>query len=132
MTDLTALSPATSYPDLLTIQNGSQGIDAQYRRVQDGRGRNSTMTMSTLGVGFDVDDDSQFRLNGVSLTATADVINEVCSAEPEFSGVFPLKLPSGTAVQRDACLVNGSIFYTTDIPALQVRINDAWVTIQTA
>lgn len=79
MTILTNLTPAASYPDLLTTTNNGNGLTTTLEPVQDGLGNSSPMQIATNAVNFDRTGNT-FQLDGVALTATATNINEVCQS----------------------------------------------------
>lgn len=122
MTNLTLNSPARSYGDVLTTNNTGSGLDAILRPLQDGFGRNSTVTISTNSINFDRTAGNAFNLDSLPLDASATIMNEVCSSiSPAFYTKAPLQLPFGTEVQRDSIVTSkGMIFYNTDSNQLEV------------
>jgi hypothetical protein len=75
-TGISTLSPASTYPDLLLINNAGQGLNNTPSQVQDGLGNNTSMTISSNYINFDRS-VSQFQLDGVALTASAATLNNI-------------------------------------------------------
>ena len=75
-TGISTLSPASTYPDLLLVNNAGQGLNNTPSQVQDGLGNRTNMTISSNYINFDRS-VSQFQLDGVALTASAATLNNV-------------------------------------------------------
>ena len=75
-TGISTLSPASTYPDLLLINNAGQGLNNTNSQVQDGLGNRTNMTISSNYINFDRG-ISQFQLDGVALTASAATLNNL-------------------------------------------------------
>jgi hypothetical protein len=73
MTSLTGKQIANTYKDLLQVSNSNAGIDSTLRSVSDGGGEASPLQLSNAAVNI----DGTFQLSGVTLTATASVLNAV-------------------------------------------------------
>lgn len=75
-TGISTLSPASTYPDLLLMNNAGQGLNNTPSQVQDGLGNRTNMTISSNYINFDRS-VSQFQLDGVALTASAATLNNI-------------------------------------------------------
>lgn len=75
-TGISTLSPASTYPDLLLMNNAGQGLNNTPSQVQDGLGNRTNMTISSNYINFDRG-VSQFQLDGVALTASAATLNNI-------------------------------------------------------
>ena len=75
-TGISTLSPASTYPDLVVINNAGQGLNNTPSQVQDGLGNRTNMTISSNYTNFDRS-VSQFQLDGVALTASAATLNNI-------------------------------------------------------
>lgn len=75
-TGISTLSPASTYPDLLVVNNAGQGLNNTPSQVQDGLGNRTNMTISSNYINFDRS-VSQFQLDGIALTASAATLNNV-------------------------------------------------------
>ncbi len=73
MASLTGKQIANTYKDLLQVSNSNSGIDTTLRSVSDGGGTASPLQLSNAAVNI----DGTFQLSGVTLTATASVLNAV-------------------------------------------------------
>lgn len=125
MTQLTNLSPSSSYGDLLTGNNSGNGLNTVLQNVQDGFGNNTILQVSTNA--FNIDTSlGQFRINGTTLTATATQINNVCVSQ-NFSGTAAITVPVGTTAQQPAIPSTGMIRYNTTTNKFEGRNNVAWV-----
>lgn len=70
------LSPASTYPDLLLINNAGQGLNNTPSQIQDGLGNMTSMIISSNYINFDRT-FAQFQLDGVPLTASAATLNSI-------------------------------------------------------
>ena len=70
------LSPASTYPDILFINNAGQGLNNNVSQLQDGLGNNTLMTLSSNFINFDRS-VAEFQLDGVALTANAATLNNI-------------------------------------------------------
>lgn len=75
-TGISTLSPASTYPDLLVVNNAGQGLNNTPSQVQDGLGNRTNMVISSDYINFDRG-VSQFQLDGVALTASAATLNNI-------------------------------------------------------
>ena len=75
-TGISTLSPASTYPDLLLMNNAGQGLNNTPSQVQDGLGNRTNITISSNYINFDRG-VSQFQLDGVALTASAATLNNI-------------------------------------------------------
>lgn len=75
-TGISTLSPASTYPDLLVVNNAGQGLNDAPSQVQDGLGNRTNMVISSNYINFDRS-VSQFQLDGVALTASAATLNNI-------------------------------------------------------
>ncbi len=75
-TGISTLSPASTYPDLLVVNNAGQGLNNTPSQVQDGLGNRTNITISSNYINFDRG-VSQFQLDGVALTASAATLNNI-------------------------------------------------------
>jgi len=73
MSSLTGKQIANTYKDLLQVSNSNSGIDTTLRSVSDGKGTASPLQLSNAAVNI----DGTFQLSGVTLTASASVLNAV-------------------------------------------------------
>ena len=73
MASLTGVEIANSYQQLLQIGSNNSGLSTSLQYVQDGSGTNSALQLSNSTVNI----DGLFQLHGVTLTATASVLNAV-------------------------------------------------------
>ena len=73
MASLTGKQIANTYKDLLQVSNSNSGIDTTLRSVSDGGGTASPLQLSNAAVNI----DGTFQLSGVTLTASAEVLNAV-------------------------------------------------------
>src|ERR1700680_3141600 len=71
---ISTLSPASTYPDLMLINNAGQGLNNTPAQIQDGLGNITNMTISSNYINFDRA-IGQFQLDGVALTASAATLN---------------------------------------------------------
>lgn len=126
MTNLTLLSPNSSYGDVLTTTNGGNGLTNVLKQLQDGLGNPSTITIATNAVNFNRQGGNTFQLDGISLNALSVDINNMCQPNPICSGTGALLLPRGTTAQRPANPVDGMIRYNTDDGAVEFYENGAW------
>lgn len=62
MTNLTNLSPAASYGDIITCTNNGQGLTSTLQAIQDGTGRNSALQLSTTTVNV----NGTFQIGGTT------------------------------------------------------------------
>ena len=129
MTQLTLLSPASSYGDLLTTTNGGNGLSNVLQQLQDGFGNASTITISTIAVNFNRMGGNSFQLDNVAMTAQSVDINSICQPNPVALGNQGLTVPRGTTAQRPGAPVNGTIRYNTDTSQLEAFSGGAWVAI---
>lgn len=75
MTQLTNLSPAASYGDLLTTTNNGQGLTTTLQNLQDGLGNNSPVQIATNAINFNRSGGRSFQLDGIPLTVSATTLN---------------------------------------------------------
>ena len=73
MAGLTGKQIAESYKDLLQLDNSNGGLTATTRNVKDGDGTASPLQLSNSAVNI----NGTFQLSGVTLTASAEVLNAV-------------------------------------------------------
>jgi trimeric autotransporter adhesin len=73
MAGLTGKQIAESYKDLLQLDNSNGGLTATTRNVKDGNGTASPLQLSNSAVNI----NGTFQLSGVTLTASASVLNAV-------------------------------------------------------
>jgi hypothetical protein len=115
-TGLTTLSPASTYPDLLVINNAGQGLNNTPSQVQDGLGNMTNMTISSNYINFNRA-VSQFQLDGVALTASAATLNNITDvANADYILVTP-----------NAQLSNGLVLTTA--PGLSLSLAGGNITI---
>ncbi len=98
MSNISLLSPASTYPDLLQFANSGQGLNNTPVQIQDGLGNPTSMTISSNYINFDRG-VSQFRLDGVALTASAATLNNLTDVA---NGAYLLTSPNNQ-------LANGSV-----------------------
>lgn len=73
---ISTLSPASTYPDLLLINNAGQGLNNTPSQVQDGLGNNTSMTISSNYINFNRS-IAQFQIDGIPLTANINTLNNL-------------------------------------------------------
>ena len=135
MTQLTNFPPSGTYGDILTTtppppNSPGSGLNIVPGQVQDGFGNASPMTIGLNSVGFTRSGTQFFLLDCVPLLAAAVDINNVCQANPIFTGTAAVMLPSGTTSQRPVG-TPGMIRYNTTtnaVEAFQGAI-PAWVSL---
>ena len=88
MSTLSGRTIANTYKDLLKIENSGDGLDATLRNVQDGSGTNTGLEISNQAVNV----SGTFKLNGVTLSATASALNAIT----DLTAVAGLVAVSGT------------------------------------
>lgn len=113
---ISTLSPASTYPDLLLINNAGQGLNNTPSQVQDGLGNMTNMTISSNYINFNRS-VSQFQLDGVALTASAATLNNITDVA---NGAYILVTPN-------AQLANGLVLATT--PGLSLTVGGGNITI---
>lgn len=72
-TPLTGQTPSESYIDLLKISNSNTGLNSTLKRVGDGGGTDSIISISTSGV----DISGAISLSGTNLIASVDDLNKL-------------------------------------------------------
>ena len=110
-TGLTTLSPASTYPDLLVINNSGQGLNNIPSQIQDGLGNRTNMVISSNYTNFDRS-ISQFQLDGIALTASAATLNNISdvananyvllSINPQLTNGLVLTTTSGLSLSQSA------------------------------
>ena len=101
MATLTGQPVATTFKDLLQIGNSGAGLTGTTRTVQDGNGSNTPLQLSTNAVNI----NGTFQLGGVTLTASADTLNNTMAG-------------TGTSVDNSIATFDGTsglIIQDTDI-----------------
>ena len=88
MSTLSGRTIANTYKDLLKIENSGEGVDATLRNIQDGSGNNTGLEISNQAVNV----SGTFKLNGVTLSATASALNAIT----DLTAVVGLVAVSGT------------------------------------
>lgn len=78
MSNISTLSPASTYPDLLQIANQGQGLNNTPVQLQDGLGNPTSITMSRNFINFNRS-LGQLQLDGVALTASAATLNTLAN-----------------------------------------------------
>jgi hypothetical protein len=126
MTNLTDLAPGYSFGDVITTTNAGQGLTENLLPIQDGLGNQSPMSLSTDAVNFNRTGANDFQLDGVSLLASAENINDICGDNPNFTGNVPVILPN---IGVEPAPVNGMIYYNTTNDQLRAAVNGVWVTL---
>ncbi len=104
-TGLTTLSPASTYPDLLVINNAGQGLNNTPSQIQDGLGNTTNMTISSNYINFDRS-VSQFQLDGVALTASAATLNNISDVA---NGEYLLLTPNSQLANASVLSANNGI-----------------------
>lgn len=120
-TGLTILSPASTYPDLLVINNAGQGLNNTPSQVQDGLGNATNMTISSNYINFNRG-VSQFQLDGIALTASAATLNNITDVA---NGEYILISPN-------AQLANASVLSATNGISLNLAAGSATITVDPA
>jgi hypothetical protein len=114
MSNLSALSPASTYEDLLQVNANGQGLQSTPLQIQDGLGNNTLMSLWTAGINFDRTMGA-VQLDGVALTASAAVLNNLSNvAVAQYVVVTPnAQLPNASvlAAAPGLTLVNNAPNY---------------------
>jgi len=79
MSNISNLTPAETYANLLLAGSNGQGISTTPQIIQDGLGNSTLMTLATNLINFDRG-IGQFQLDGVALTASAATLNNLGNA----------------------------------------------------
>ena len=108
MSTLTGKKIANTYKDLLQISNSNAGVDGTLRTVEDGEGTNTPLQLSNSAV--NINGPSALQLNGVTLTATASVLNAVA----DLTGANGMVAVSGGQVYGRTLVGNTGIVITND------------------
>lgn len=80
MTNLVGQLPESTFGDLLTTTNSGQGLSNVLQNLQDGLGNNSTVSIANNGINFNTTGGNTFQLDGVALTTTATLINNIAGS----------------------------------------------------
>jgi len=102
---LSTLSPASTYPDLLVINNAGQGLNNTPAQIQDGLGNTTNMTISSNYINFDRA-VGQFKLDGIPLTASAATLNGISDVA---SAQYILTAPNGQLTNGSTLAANNGI-----------------------
>lgn len=113
---ISTLSPASTYPDLMLINNAGQGLNNTPSQVQDGIGNMTNMIISSNYINFDRS-VSEFQLDGVALTASANTLNNITDVA---NGQYLLLTPNGQ-------LTNSSVLTASNGIQLQLSAGSAVV-----
>jgi hypothetical protein len=108
MSTLTGKKIANTYKDLLQISNNNAGVDGTLRTVEDGEGTNTPLQLSNSAV--NINGPSALQLNGVTLTATASVLNAVA----DLTGANGMIAVSGGQVYGRTLVGSTGIVITND------------------
>lgn len=127
MTQLTNLSPSSSYGDLLTCDNSGNGLNIVLQNVQDGFGNDTILQVSTNAFNINTS-GGQFQINGTQLTATAAQINSVCGSQV-FPGTAAMTVPVGTTGQRPGAPAVGEIRFNTTTVQFEGYNGITWVNL---
>lgn len=128
MSDLTLLSPQSSYFSLLNTQS-SNGLTNFLQVIQDGFGRNTPLSLSQIGLDINTTMGGGLTIDGTQLISTAEQINSVCYNASFAAFTTALKLPAGTTAQRPGTPTNGDIRYNSTIQSGELYADGAWMTI---
>ena len=102
---ISILSPASTYPDLLLINNAGQGLNNTPSQVQDGLGNTTNITISSNYINFDRS-VSEFQLDGVALTASAATLNNITDVA---NGQYILLTPNDQLANASVLTANNGI-----------------------
>lgn len=132
MTLLTGQLPENTYGDLITTTNGGNGLPQTTPvAMQDGFGNNSPVSMSQSIINISRAGGKQFQLDGIALTSTATIINQVCQNNPILPGTGGVLLPSGTTGQRAGSA--GTVRFNTTIPQFEATEDGVtWIPLAVA
>lgn len=137
MTNLTNLTPAQSYGDIITLGNDNspgQGLlpEGTLKNVQDGNGIDTPMQIATDAVNFNRTGGNEFQLDSVALTATSARLNSVTLDLPSFTfSTSAISFPSGTTAQRPGAPVGGETRYNSQTNEFEGYIaGTGWKTFQ--
>lgn len=111
------LSPASTYPDVLFINNAGQGLNNNSSQLQDGLGNRTNMTISANFTNFDRT-VGQLQFDGVALTASAATLNSITDVA---NGEYLLLNPNGQ-------LSNASVLSATN--GIQLNLGAGSAVIQ--
>lgn len=131
MSNLTLVSPQSSFPSLLNLTSPSSGLTNVLQIVQDGLGNNSPISLSTLSFRINTTMGGFYIDNNI-LSSTAPQIDAVCR-NSSFSGFTgALTIPIGTTAQQPALPENGDFRYNNETHQFEGYKNGAWVNFTTA
>ncbi len=125
MSNLTLISPQSSFPSLLNLTSPSSGLTNVLQVVQDGLGNNSPISLSTLSFKINTSMGS-FYIDNDPLLSTALQIDAVCSGSSFLLFTTSLDLPVGTTAQRPVAPENGTIRYNSTTRRFEGYENGVW------
>ena len=88
MTNLTNLSPAASYGDLITCTNNGQGLTATLQPIQDGLGNSSAIQLSTVALNV----VGTFQVNGATYAPVNYLTGNILAATVDAMFVTPVSI----------------------------------------
>lgn len=130
MSNLTLVSPQSSFPSLLNLTSPSSGLTNVLQVVQDGLGNNSPISLSTLSFKINTTMGG-FYINDQQLLSTPEQIDSICVSASFLDFTSSLELPSGTTVQRPMFPENGSVRYNNQTHQFEGYKNGVWVQFTT-
>ena len=116
-TGISTLSPASTYPDLLVVNNAGQGLNNTASQVQDGLGNRTNMVISSGYINFDRS-VSQFQLDGVALTASAATLNNVSDVA---NGQYILSAPNSQLPNASTLSATNGISLTSSAGSMTIQ-----------
>jgi len=99
MSNISTLSPAATYANLLLAGSNGQGISTVPQIIQDGLGNSTLMSLATTSINFDRNVGA-FQLDGIALTASATTLNSLSNvAVAEYVLIIPnAQLPNASVL----------------------------------
>ena len=120
---ISTLSPASTYPDLLLINNAGQGLNNTPSQVQDGLGNTTNMIISSNYINFDRT-VSQFQLDGVALTASANTLNSITDVA---NGQYLLLTPNSQLTNSSVLSANNGISLDLSVGSAVIQADPATI-----
>lgn len=116
--------PAYSFGDLLKTTNAYQGLDSTLRPIQDGFGNQSSIQISTNDVNFNTSPGFTFQLNGIPLTVSATILNNLSTAtlniQPTANQIQTITVDANT--KRIALTDNISVVNSITVRDVQISV----------
>lgn len=121
MTGISTLSPTSTYPDLLIINNAGQGLNNTPSQLQDGLGNRTNMTISSNFTNFDRT-VGQIQFDGVPLTASAATLNSISDVA---NGEYLLINPNAQLANASTLTANNGLILNLGVGTATIQPNPA-------